>query len=56
MALFFTGRQHAGENLAKVLAQRTDGLGTPIQMSDALSRNTSHAFETLVSHCLPSSR
>ncbi|MEM6927811.1 MAG: IS66 family transposase [Myxococcota bacterium] len=56
MALFFTGRQHAGENLAKVLAQRSEGLGIPIQMSDALSRNTSHDFETLVSHCLAHAR
>ena len=56
IALFFTGRAHAGENLAKVLAQRTEDLGVPIQMSDALSRNTSHAFETLVGHCLSHAR
>jgi len=56
IALFFTGRQHAGENLAKVLAQRSEGLGMPIQMSDALSRNTSHDFETLMSHCLAHAR
>ena len=56
IALFFTGRQHAGENLAKVLAQRTEGIGKPIQMSDALSRNMSHGFETLVSNCLSHAR
>jgi transposase len=38
-ALYFTGRQHAGENLADVLKWRTRGLSPPIQMSDALSRN-----------------
>lgn len=39
-ALYFTGRQHAGENLADVLKRRATGLSPPIQMSDALSRNT----------------
>jgi len=39
IALFFSGRQHAGENLADVLAQRAAGLSPPIQMCDALSRN-----------------
>jgi len=39
MALFFTGRRHAGENLAQVLAHRAAGLAPPIQMCDALSRN-----------------
>jgi transposase len=32
VALFFTGRKHAGENLAEVLAHRAEGLGPPIQM------------------------
>ncbi len=36
IALFFTGRQHAGENLADVLAQRVDLLHAPIQMCDAV--------------------
>jgi transposase len=39
IALFFTGRNHAGENFARVLAERAKGLAPPIQMSDALSRN-----------------
>lgn len=38
-ALFFTGRQHAGENFAQVLAHRAAGLAAPIQVADALSRN-----------------
>ncbi len=38
-ALYFTGRQHAGENLADVLRWRPTDLSPPIQMSDALSRN-----------------
>jgi transposase len=39
IALFFTGRNHAGENLARVFVERAQGLAPPIQMSDALSRN-----------------
>jgi transposase len=39
IALFFTGRNHAGENLARVFVERAKGLAPPIQMSDALSRN-----------------
>jgi hypothetical protein len=39
IALYFTGRKHAGENLAQVLVERAKGLAPPIQMCDALSRN-----------------
>jgi len=39
VALFFTGRRHAGENFAQVLAQRAAGLPAPIQVADALSWN-----------------
>ena len=39
IALYFTGRQHAGENIADVLMQRAAELPSPIQMCDALSRN-----------------
>ncbi len=39
VALFFTGRHHAGENLATILAQRSPTAPAPIQMSDALARN-----------------
>ena len=39
IALFFSGRKHAGENLAEVLKQRARELPPPIQMCDALSRN-----------------
>ncbi len=56
IALFFTGRQHAGENLAKVLAERCSELGAPIQMCDALSRNMSGEFKTILSHCLAHGR
>src|SRR5207253_7861946 len=38
IALFFTGCQHAGENLADLLAHRAKASGPPIQMCDALAR------------------
>ena len=44
VALYFTGWQHAGENLAAVLRQRGTELDPPIQMCDALSRNQSPEF------------
>ena len=56
LALYFTGRQHAGENLATVLAHRAEALGPPIQMCDALSRNLSAEFKTIVAHCTAHAR
>lgn len=56
IGLFFTGRQHAGENLADLLARREADLGPPIQMCDALSRNYPKDFETLVANCLSHGR
>jgi hypothetical protein len=51
IALFFTGNQHAGENLEDVLEKRAKALGPPIQMSDGLSRNLPATFETIVANC-----
>jgi hypothetical protein len=56
IAVFFTGRKHAGENLAAVLAQRAAELPQPIQMCDALSRNTPGEFKTLVANCIAHAR
>lgn len=56
IALFFTGRQHAGENLAEVLKRRAAGLPPPIQMSDALSRNAPKSIDILVGKCLAHGR
>ena len=56
IALFFTGPKHAGENLQALLAQRAAELGPPIQMCDALSRNTSQDFQTIVANCLAHGR
>jgi transposase len=56
IALFFTGVQHAGENLADVLARRAAELPKPIQMCDALSANTAGDFDALVANCTSHSR
>jgi len=59
IALYFTGRQHAGENLRDVLRHRASELGAPIQMCDALSRNTpklSDGGEILLANCLAHGR
>ena len=52
IALFLTGKKHAGENIAEVLKQRAHDLPPPIQMCDALSRNTPKGVETLIANCL----
>ncbi len=56
IALFFTGWKHAGENIAEVLKQRARELPAPIQMCDALSRNTPKGVETLLANCLAHGR
>ena len=56
IALFFTGHNHAGDNLKEVLAQRAAELGPPIQMCDALSHNTAGEFDTIVANCLGHAR
>src|SRR3954453_21571298 len=56
VALFFSGRRHAGENLARVLAHRAEQLPPPIQMCDALSRNLPGELQTILAHCLAHAR
>ena len=59
IALYFTGRQHAGENLRDVLDHRAGELATPLQMCDALSRNTpklNDGAEILLANCLAHGR
>jgi transposase len=57
--LFFTGRQHAGENLADLLQQRAQQSRSPIQMCDALSRNTpklTNGVKILLANCIAHGR
>jgi hypothetical protein len=59
IALFFTGRQHAGENLADVLKHRAAEIRSPIQMCDALSRNTpklTNGVQILLANCIAHGR
>lgn len=56
IALFFTGRQHAGENLQDILAHRAADLGKPTQMCDGLERNLPKEFETVIGNCLAHAR
>jgi transposase len=56
IALFFSGRRHAGENLREVLLRRAETLDAPIQMCDALTRNLPGELKTIVAHCLAHSR
>ena len=56
IAVFFTGHQHAGENLRDVLAQRAAELGPPIQMCDPLSRNMPADLKTILANCLAHGR
>lgn len=52
VALFFTGRKHAGENAEELLQHRAAELGPPIQMCDALDRNVPSTAKTLLANCL----
>ena len=56
IALFLSGRQHAGENLKDVLVRRAAQLPPPIQMCDALSRNLPGELATILANCLAHGR
>ena len=56
IALFLSGRQHAGENLKDVLARRAVDLAPPIQMCDALARNVPAELKTVLANCLAHGR
>lgn len=51
VALFFTGRQHAGENLMDVLRKRAADLPPPVVMCDALTRNVPKGVNVLLANC-----
>ena len=56
ICLYYTGRRHAGENLAALVTKREPGRDKPLVMSDALSHN--HAEEAMLirCHCLAHAR
>lgn len=60
VALYFTGEQHAGENLADLLRHRAEAQAPPLVMFDALSRNHPKAqkerIDIVVSNCITHGR
>ena len=56
LCLYYSGRSHAGENLAALLEQRKADHGTPLVMSDALSRNAVDETTVIRCHCLAHGR
>jgi transposase len=56
IALFFTGRKHAGENLLEVLKERASHRKPPLQMCDGLDRNLPKDLEVIVSNCVAHGR
>jgi transposase len=51
VSLFFTGRDHAGENLTAVLAQREAQRSPPLHMCDGLARNAPKGHVTVDCQC-----
>jgi hypothetical protein len=56
IALFASGRQHAGENLADLLDRRDPTLAPPIQMCDGLDRNLPQEHAVVLANCLAHGR
>jgi transposase len=56
ICLYYSGRSHAGENLAALLEQRQADQGKPFVMSDALSRNEVNEAAVIRCHCLAHGR
>ena len=56
VVLFFTGHDHAGKNMERVLAHRAQELAAPMQMSDALASNIAGEFDTVLANCLTHGR
>jgi len=56
IALFFSGRRHAGENLSDVLQHRAEERDAPIQMCDGLARNLPGELDTILANCLAHGR
>jgi len=51
ICLYYTGRQHAGEKLAALLAKREPQRDNPLVMSDALSSNNAADTPLIRCHC-----
>jgi transposase len=56
ICLYYTGQQHAGENLTALLRQREPQRGKPLVMSDALASNSAEENRLIRCHCLAHGR
>lgn len=56
ICLYYSGRAHAGENLAMLLTQRAADQGKPLVMSDALAANEADEGTLIRCHCLAHGR
>lgn len=56
IALYRSGRQHAGENLDDLLKKRNPALGAPMKMSDAAALNGKKKSPTIDLNCLAHGR
>jgi len=56
ICLYYSGRAHAGENLAALLKKREADQDPPLVMSDALSRNEVDEGSVIRCHCLAHGR
>jgi transposase len=56
LCLYYSGRSHAGENLAALLEQREAEQGKPLVMSDALTSNAADEATLIRCHCLAHGR
>jgi transposase len=51
IALFFTGRKHAGENFDNLLKERESDRSPPVQMCDGKNGNTLSSTSSIVCNC-----
>ena len=51
IALFFPGRQHAGEHFDKIMTHRSEDLDDIIRMADALNANSKHQHSAQKAKC-----
>ena len=56
VALYTSGRKHAGENTGDLLRARPKELGPPLQAGDALAANWSHGVPVIAVKCLAHAR
>jgi transposase len=56
IALFYSGRKHAGQNLSKLLTARDPELDSPVLMSDALTRNVPKGHAVIEANCMAHGR